>query len=95
LIKAVSPFSSPKPDRTRKAWTFLDANDRHLGTPRSYRFRPAIKKQIAAIDADLLLHGGGTREVECQHAPDDLDGLPFPTFVVSDPDLFNGSSREH
>ena len=47
------------------AWTFLHVNDSHMGTPRSYRFRPAInqrwaaiKRQIAATKADLLLHGG-------------------------------------
>ena len=41
-------------------WTFLHANDSHMGTPRSYRFRPAvnrrwaaIKEQMAAIDADF------------------------------------------
>ncbi len=76
-------------------WTFLHANDSHLGTPRSYRFRPAInqrwaaiKRQMAAIDADLLLHGGDltrdgeTHEFEYQQAREDLDTLPFPTFAI-------------
>ena len=76
-------------------WTFLHANDSHMGTPRSYRFRPAINrrwaaivKQMAAIDADLLLHGGDltrdgdSHEFEYQQARDDLDTLPFPTFVI-------------
>ncbi len=76
-------------------WTFLHANDSHMGTPRSYRFRPAINqrwaaitRQMAAINAELLLHGGDlTRdgdihEAEYQIARDDLDRLPFPTFVI-------------
>ena len=76
-------------------WTFLHANDSHMGTPRSYRFRPAInrrwaaiKEQLAAIDADLLLHGGDltrdgdSHEFEYQQARDDLDTLPFPTYVI-------------
>ena len=73
------------------AWTFLHVNDSHLGTPRSYRFRPAInrrwaaiKQQIAAEPAELLLHGGDltrdgdTHEFEYQQAREDLDSLPFP-----------------
>eukprot|EP00913_Durusdinium_trenchii_P008937 g8403.t1 len=67
----------------------------HMGTPRSYRFRPAvnqrwaaIKQQMAAIDAAFLLHGGDlTRdgelhEFEYQQAREDLETLPFPTFVI-------------
>lgn len=78
-----------------KAWTFLHVNDSHMGTPRSFRFRPAvnrrwaaIKRQIAAIDAEFLLHGGDlTRdgelhEFEYLQAREDLDTLPFPTFVI-------------
>ena len=77
------------------SWTFLHAGDSHLGTPRSYRFRPAInrrwaviKHQMAASGADLLLHGGDltrdghTHQHEYQLARDDLDTLPFPTFVI-------------
>lgn len=76
-------------------WTFLHVNDSHMGTPRSFRFRPAInrrwaaiKGQMAAIDADLLLHGGDltrdgqTHAFEYRQARDDLDTLPFPTFVI-------------
>lgn len=76
-------------------WSFLHVNDSHMGTPRSYRFRPAvnrrwaaIKQQIAATDADLLLHGGDltrdgeTHEFEYRQAREDLDTLPFPTFVI-------------
>ena len=77
------------------SWTFLHVNDSHMGTARSYRFRPAInkrwaaiKQQMAAIDADLLLHGGDltrdgeTHEFEYLQAREDLDDLPFPTFVI-------------
>lgn len=76
-------------------WTFLHVNDSHLGTARSYRFRPAvnqrwaaIKRQLAAIDADLLLHGGDltrdgeTHEFEYLQAREDLETLPFPSFVI-------------
>ena len=76
-------------------WTFLHANDSHLGTPRSYRFRPAINRrweaitrQMSAIDADFLLHGGDmtrdgeTHEFEYVQARDDLDRLPFPTWII-------------
>ena len=82
-------------DRQTDSWTFLHVNDSHMGTPRSYRFRPAInrrwaaiKNQIAAIDADFLLHGGDltrdgdTHEFEYRQAREDLDTLPFPTFVI-------------
>ena len=76
-------------------WVFLHANDSHMGTPRSYRFRPAVNKRWAAIaeqmtatGADLLLHGGDltrdgdTHEFEYQQAREDLETLPFPTFVI-------------
>ena len=82
-------------ENQKNVWTFLHVNDSHMGTPRSYRFRPAvnqrwaaIKRQMATIEADLLLHGGDlTRdgelhEFEYQQAKDDLDTLPFPTFVI-------------
>ena len=76
-------------------WKFLHVNDSHMGTPRSYRFRPAINqrwaaivRQMAQIDAEFLLHGGDltrdgeTHEFEYVQARDDLDALPFPTFVI-------------
>lgn len=76
-------------------WDFLFATDSHLGTPRSYRFRPAInqrwgaiKRQMADSDAAFLLHGGDlTRDGACHEyeyflARDDLDTLPFPSFVI-------------
>ena len=80
---------------TNTGWTFLHVNDSHMGTPRSYRFRPAInqrwaaiKHQMAATKADLLLHGGDltrdgdTHEFEYQQAQEDLETLPFPVFVI-------------
>lgn len=76
-------------------WRFLHANDSHLGTPRSYRFRPAINqrweaiaRQMAGEGAEFLLHGGDltrdgdTHEYEYRQARRDLDTLPFPTFVI-------------
>lgn len=78
-----------------ESWTFLHVNDSHMGTPRSYRFRPAInqrwaaiKRQMATIGADLLLHGGDltrdgeTHEFEYLQAREDLETLPFPSFVI-------------
>ncbi len=66
-----------------------------MGTPRSYRFRPAInqrwaaiKRQMSEIPADFLLHGGDftrdgeSHEFELQQAREDLETLPFPTFAI-------------
>ena len=66
-----------------------------MGTPRSYRFRPAINRrwaaimrQMSGIDAELLLHGGDltrdgeTHEFEYQQARENLETLPFPAFVI-------------
>ena len=66
-----------------------------MGTPRSYRFRPAInrrwaaiKAQMSAIDAEFLLHGGDltrdgqTHEYEIQQAQQDLAELPFAVHVI-------------
>jgi predicted MPP superfamily phosphohydrolase len=76
-------------------FTFLHINDHHIGTPRSYRFRPAInrrwaaiKRQMSEIDADLLMVGGDltrdgdTHEFEYQLAHEDLETLPMPFFVI-------------
>ncbi|MFH1569029.1 MAG: metallophosphoesterase, partial [Gemmatimonadota bacterium] len=76
-------------------FTFVHVNDHHLGTPRSYRFRPAINRRWAAIrgqlassGADLLLVGGDltrdgdTHEFEYLQARENLDGLPFPAYVI-------------
>ena len=81
--------------QTDSRWTFLHVNDSHMGTPRSFRFRPAvnrrwaaIKQQMADTGADLLLHGGDlTRdgeihEFEYLQAREDLETLPFPVFVI-------------
>ena len=90
-------------------WTFLHVNDSHMGTPRSFRFRPAvnrrwaaIKAQLAAIDADFLLHGGDlTRdgeihEFELQQAREDLETLPFPTFAIpGNMDVGNKHTRQN
>ncbi|MBT6157424.1 MAG: hypothetical protein HOL01_09695 [Planctomycetaceae bacterium] len=79
----------------QESWSFLHVNDSHMGTARSYRFRPAvnkrwaaIKQQMAATDAEFLLHGGDltrdgeTHEFEYLQAREDLDTLPFPSFVI-------------
>ena len=76
-------------------FSFLHINDHHIGTPRSYRFRPAInrrwaaiKRQMSGVDADLLLIGGDltrdgdTHEFEYDVAREDLEALPFPFFVI-------------
>ena len=76
-------------------WTFLHVNDSHMGSPRSYRFRPAINKRWAAIKAqlerepaDFLLHGGDltrdgqTHSFELRQAAEDLHTLPFPTYII-------------
>lgn len=78
-----------------KSWTFLHVNDSHMGSPRSYRFRPAInqrwtaiKSQIEQEPADLLLHGGDltrdgqTHSFELRQAAEDLKTIPFPAHVI-------------
>jgi 3',5'-cyclic AMP phosphodiesterase CpdA len=81
--------------QTTGNWHFAHVTDSHLGSPRSYRFRPAInarwaaiKEQIAQSGADLLLHGGDlTRDGDCHEeeyrlAKADLETLPFPVHVI-------------
>jgi 3',5'-cyclic AMP phosphodiesterase CpdA len=76
-------------------FTFLHVNDHHIGSPRSYRFRPAvnerwaaIRQQMSQIDADLLLVGGDqtrdgdTHEHEYQLGRWDLETLPFPAHII-------------
>lgn len=76
-------------------FTFAHINDHHLGTPRSYRYRPtmtrrwqAIRRQILAAEPELLLVGGDltrdgdTHEFEYLQAREDFDALPFPCFVI-------------
>lgn len=64
--------------RTKGPWIFPRACDSHPGNPCSSRFRPAvnrrwaaIKKQMSAIDAAFLLHGGcltrGDETRECEY----------------------------
>lgn len=78
-----------------KRWTFVNANDLHIGSPRSYRFDPSrnenwrtARRQIQAINPDLLLVGGDLTMDGCFHrdelqaVKDDFDALPFPTYVV-------------
>ena len=76
-------------------WTFVNANDLHVGSPRSYRFDPSRKenwqtarRQIQAIHPDLLLVGGDLtmdgcfHDYELQTLKDDFESLPFPVYAV-------------
>jgi len=76
-------------------WRLVHVNDHHLGTARSYRYRPAmtarwqaIRRQMIALEPELLLVGGDltrdgdTHEFEYLNAREDLDSLPFPSFVI-------------
>ena len=76
-------------------WRFAFATDIHVGSPRSFRFRPALndnwetaRRQILASGPDLLLLGGDiTRDgsahrYELENIKVDLDALPFPYGVV-------------
>lgn len=74
-----------------EAWNFVFLTDFHMGTPRSYRFRPAInanwkvaRRQILDARPDLLLVGGDmTRDgmnhrFELEQSRNELERLPFP-----------------
>ncbi len=76
-------------------WTFVHVTDIQPGSPKSYRYNPSwirnwyeAKKQILKIVPDLLLVGGDlTRDgsihrYELEEMKADLDGLPFPVYVV-------------
>ena len=76
-------------------WAFANANDLHVGSPRSYRFDPSrrenwrtARQQLLEMDPDLLLVGGDLtmdgpfHAYELQAIKDDLDSLPFPAYVV-------------
>ena len=76
-------------------WTFVCAADIHVGTPRSYRFRPAwnenwqtAREQIIGLAPDLLILGGdltrdgSTHRFELEQIKADLDSLPFPWCAV-------------
>lgn len=77
------------------AWRFVHVTDLHLGSPRSFRYRPACnenwltaRRQILALRPDFLLAGGDlTRDgnlhlFELEAAKAELDSLPFPYHVV-------------
>ena len=79
-----------------KPWTFVHVSDIQVGSPRSYRFRPAwnenwqaAREQILTINPDLLLVGGdltrdgGLHDYELASVKADLDALPFPSYVVA------------
>ena len=76
-------------------WTFLHICDMQPGSPRSYRFNPRYRenwetalKQLAEIDADLVLVGGDlTRDgyihdYELETVRSELQSLPYPFFAV-------------
>lgn len=77
------------------SWTFLHVTDIHIGSPRSFRFRPAYndnwataKKQILACEPELILVGGDqTRDgmdhrYELEAAKAELDSLQVPYHVI-------------
>ena len=77
-------------------WAFAHVADMQPGSPRSYRYNPSwirnweqARKQIIALNPDLLLVGGDlTRDGsvhrwELAEMKADLDGLPFPVHVVA------------
>ncbi len=78
-----------------QSWTFLHATDIHVGSPKSFRFRPSwneqwqtARQQIIDLNPDLLLVGGDvTRDgnlhrYEREAIKTDFDALPFPYHVV-------------
>ncbi|MSS70664.1 MAG: hypothetical protein EXS64_04155 [Candidatus Latescibacteria bacterium] len=82
-------------NRSYDRWTFVNANDLHVGSPRSYRFDPSrnenwqtARGQILALRPDLLLVGGDLTMDGCLHddelrtVKEDLESLPFPSYVV-------------
>lgn len=78
-----------------KPWTFLHACDMQPGSPRSFRFSPRFmenwqtaKKQLAEMEADLLLVGGdltrdgSIHDFEFDAAKADFDSLPYQYHVI-------------
>ncbi len=76
-------------------WSFIHVTDIHVGSPKSFRFKPACnenwqtaREQIVSLAPDLLLVGGdlgrdGTlHSYELEAVKADLDDLPFPYHVV-------------
>ncbi len=77
------------------SWHFAYAADIHVGTPRSYRFRPtwnrrwqAARPQIVAAAPEFLVLGGdltrdgATHRFELEQVKAELDKLPFPVYAV-------------
>jgi len=77
-------------------WTFIHVADIQPGSPKSYRYNPSwiknweqARKQIIALNPDLLLVGGDiTRDgsihrYELDDMKADMNGLPFPVHVVA------------
>jgi 3',5'-cyclic AMP phosphodiesterase CpdA len=76
-------------------WSFVFATDIHVGSPRSFRFRPAYndnwqtaRAQILTLDPELLLLGGdvtsdgNVHRYELEAVRADLEALPFPYHLV-------------
>jgi 3',5'-cyclic AMP phosphodiesterase CpdA len=80
---------------TGQTWRFVHATDIHVGSPRSYRFKPALNDnwavaagQIKALQPDLLLVGGDlTRDGNLNHWELDdsratLDAIGVPWHAI-------------
>ncbi|MBK8857037.1 MAG: metallophosphoesterase [Opitutaceae bacterium] len=78
-----------------QTWRFVHATDIHVGSPRSYRFKPALNDnwataagQIKALQPDLLLVGGDlTRDGNLNHWEFDdsratLDAIGVPWHAI-------------
>ena len=78
-----------------KPWTFVHVCDIQVGSPRSFRFKPAwnenwqtARKQIVAIKPEVLLVGGdltrdgSVHDYELANIKADLHSLPFPCYAV-------------
>ncbi len=76
-------------------WSFVHITDIHVGSPKSFRFRPSCnenwdtaRRQIIEINPELLLVGGdvardGTlHRYELEAVKQDLEALPCPYHVV-------------
>ncbi|MHB8997081.1 MAG: metallophosphoesterase family protein [Armatimonadota bacterium] len=77
-------------------WRFAHVTDIHVGSPRSFRFAPAMndnwqtaRRQIIQAEPELLLVGGdvardGTlHRYELENVKADFASLPFPAHVVA------------
>lgn len=78
-----------------RSWTFAYVGDMQPGSPRSYRFNPQwpanwqiCREQLLELRPELLLVGGDlTRDGsihrwELEEMKADLEGLPFPVYVI-------------